>query len=217
MTTPTLTLLTLNPHHKAVRADLTDAVGLHKTLMRLVPDDLGPTPRAQAGLLFRLETAPTPQLLIQTRHQPDPTCLPRNYATHQMRSLTPMLNALRTGLTIRYRITAAPVASLTAHATPHPTTGKIRGKPTPLTGDDAIAWWQRRANAAGLQTLTINATPTPRRFPRTNHQDPGPNAVLTQFDGFARITDPTQLTTAITTGIGRAKSYGAGLLSLTPA
>ncbi|ATW46718.1 type I-E CRISPR-associated protein Cas6/Cse3/CasE [Streptomyces peucetius] len=217
MTTPTLTLLTLNPHHKTVRADLTSAVGLHKTLMRLVPDNLGPTPRAEAGLLFRLETGPAPRLLIQTRHQPDPTRLPRNYATHQMRSLTPMLNALSTGLTVRYRITAAPAASLTAHATPHPTTGKVRGKPTPLTGDDAITWWQRRATAAGLHTLTIDATPVPRRFPRTNRQGPGPNAVLTQFDGLARITDPTQLATALTTGIGRAKSYGAGLLSLTPA
>ncbi|MGW7304282.1 type I-E CRISPR-associated protein Cas6/Cse3/CasE [Streptomyces sp. NPDC054835] len=217
MTTPTLTLLTLNPHHKTVRADLKDAVGLHKTLMRLVPDHLGPTPRAEAGLLFRLENGPDPTLLIQTRHQPDPTRLPRNYATHQMRSLTPMLNALRPDLTVRYRITAAPVASLTAHATPHPTTGKIRGKLTPLTGDDALAWWQRRAAKAGLHPLTTNATPTPRRFPRKNDRDPGPHAVLTQFDGLARITDPTQLTTAITTGIGRAKSYGAGLLSLTPA
>ncbi|MGW1116673.1 type I-E CRISPR-associated protein Cas6/Cse3/CasE [Streptomyces tanashiensis] len=216
MTAPTLTLLTLNPHHKTARADLKDAVSLHKTLMRLVPDNLGPTPRAQAGLLFRLETHPAPTLLIQTRHQPDPARLPPNYATHQMRSLTPLLNALRTGLTVRYRITAAPVASLAAHATPHPVTGKTRGKLTPLTGDDAITWWQRRATAAGLHPLTIDATPTPRRFPRKN-DTPSPHAVLTQFDGLARITDPTQLATALTTGIGRAKSYGAGLLSLAPA
>ncbi|MGI5041579.1 type I-E CRISPR-associated protein Cas6/Cse3/CasE [Streptomyces sp. JAC128] len=40
---------------------------------------------------------------------------------------------------------------------------------------------------------------------------------MTQFDGFARITDTGLLTHALKNGIGRAKTYGAGLLSLVPA
>ncbi|MFE2267239.1 type I-E CRISPR-associated protein Cas6/Cse3/CasE [Streptomyces griseosporeus] len=48
-----LTRLVLDPQHPAVRADLADVDSLHKTLMRLVPDHIGPTPRATAGLLFR--------------------------------------------------------------------------------------------------------------------------------------------------------------------
>ncbi|RSN68457.1 type I-E CRISPR-associated protein Cas6/Cse3/CasE, partial [Streptomyces sp. WAC 05379] len=44
-----------------------------------------------------------------------------------------------------------------------------------------------------------------------------PTHRLLQFDGTAHITDPDALTDALLTGIGRAKSYGAGLLSLAPA
>ncbi|MGX8910214.1 type I-E CRISPR-associated protein Cas6/Cse3/CasE [Streptomyces netropsis] len=57
----------------------------------------------------------------------------------------------------------------------------------------------------------------PRPFPRSTRNLPGPHHHLTQFDGTARITDPDLLTTALHTGIGKGKPYGAGLLSLTSA
>jgi CRISPR system Cascade subunit CasE len=40
---------------------------------------------------------------------------------------------------------------------------------------------------------------------------------LVRYDGTGLITDPEALTQALVAGIGRAKSYGAGLLSLAPA
>lgn len=39
-----LSRLILDPRHPAVRADLADVDSLHKTLMRLIPDHIGPTP-----------------------------------------------------------------------------------------------------------------------------------------------------------------------------
>lgn len=39
-----LTRISLNPHNRAVRADLADVDSLHKTLMRLAPDHNSPTP-----------------------------------------------------------------------------------------------------------------------------------------------------------------------------
>lgn len=39
----------------------------------------------------------------------------------------------------------------------------------------------------------------------------------TRFDGTATITDPARLRHTILNGIGRAKAYGCGLLSITPA
>ncbi|MEV3972825.1 type I-E CRISPR-associated protein Cas6/Cse3/CasE [Streptomyces sp. NPDC050698] len=211
-----LTRLVLDPHHPAAKADLADVDSLHKTLMRLVPDHIGPTPRATAGLLFRAEPGPDPVLLVQTADTPDLTALPTNYGTARTLDLTPLLNALTPGRTMRYRITAAPtVARSAGNPTPHPVTGKRRGKVTPLTGDDAIAWWQRRAAAAGLEPVTVS--PLPRPFPRTRITRSAPYFTLTQFDGLARITDTTHLTHALKNGIGRAKSYGAGLLSLAPA
>jgi CRISPR system Cascade subunit CasE len=211
----TLTRLLLNPRNTAARADLAHRPGLHKTLMRLLPDNLGPQPRATGRLLFRLETGPAPILLIQTAEPPHLERLPDGYGTADIRDLTPMLRALTPGLPVHYRITAAPTISRIAHAVPHPTTGRLRGKIIPLTGPDALTWWQHRATKAGLEPIT--ATATRRPFPRVNRETPGPFHALTQFDGVARITDPQQLATALHHGIGKGKSYGAGLLTLAPA
>ncbi|MFI1018190.1 type I-E CRISPR-associated protein Cas6/Cse3/CasE [Streptomyces sp. NPDC020965] len=215
MNAPTLTRLTLNPRHGAVRADLADAVSLHKTLMRLVPDNLGSTPRATAGLLFRLETTHEPIVLIQTATQPDLAALPHQYGTAHTKTLTAMFQALRPGITAHYRITAAPTIDRSAGTPhPHPVTGKRRGKTTPLTGPAALQWWQRRAQTAGLDVLTCHTTPRP--FPRQDRTRPGPFHKLTQFEGIARVTNTDLLTSALRGGIGKGKTYGAGLLSLSP-
>ncbi|MFC9948893.1 type I-E CRISPR-associated protein Cas6/Cse3/CasE [Streptomyces pratensis] len=211
-----LTRITLDPDNAAARADLADVDNLHKTLMRLVPDDNGPTPRATAGLLFRTEPGPDPILLVQTAHTPDLTALPTNYGTAQTLDLTPLLNSLTPGRTMHYRITAAPTVARSAGTpTRHPVTGKRRGKITHLTGDDAVTWWQRRATAIGLEPVTVSSLPRP--FPRARIARSAPYFTLTQFDGYARITDTGLVTHALKNGIGRAKSYGAGLLSLAPA
>ena len=211
-----LTRIVLDPRNAAARADLADVDSLHKTLMRLVPDHSGPTPRATAGLLFRAEPGSDPTLLVQTAHTPDLTALPTSYGTARTLDLTALLNSLTPGRTMLYRITAAPTVTRSAGSpTRHPVTGKRRGKITHLTGDDAIAWWQRRAAAVGLEPVTVSSLPRP--FPRTRLARSAPYFTLTQFDGFARITDTGLLTHALKNGIGRAKTYGAGLLSLAPA
>ena len=38
-----------------------------------------------------------------------------------------------------------------------------------------------------------------------------------QFDGVLQVTDPDKLVAAVETGIGSAKGFGFGLLSLAPA
>lgn len=212
----TLTRITLNLRSRTVRADLGDALFLHKTLMRLAPSNLGDQPRRAAGLLFRLEDAADPVLLVQTAHHPDLDALPARYGSAEQRDLTPMHHALARGLPVHYRITAAPVVR-PARTTAHPVTGSRRGLPRPLFGADALAWWHRQAAQAGLDLHT--ATGTPRTFHRNLHANPdqpGLRLALTRFDGTATVTDPTALRTALTSGIGRGKPYGAGLLTLAP-
>ncbi|WP_329392087.1 type I-E CRISPR-associated protein Cas6/Cse3/CasE [Streptomyces sp. NBC_01716] len=153
-------------------------------------------------------------MFVQTAHQPDLTSLPRHYASAQSRDLTAMFTGLQPGLPVHYRINAAPLASRSATAVRDPVTGGRRGKRTPLAGDDALAWWHRRATAAGLEIITGHGTPRP--FPRRDRST-GPHYRLTQFNGTARITDPHLLAHALTNGIGKGKPYGAGMLSLVPA
>ncbi|MDQ0904376.1 hypothetical protein QFZ22_000361 [Streptomyces canus] len=137
-----------------------------------------------------------------------------------MSGLTDKASALTPGLPVRYRITAAPVRHIPGPCygrRPDGTLLRRRGTPAALHGPDAVIWWQRRAAAAGLAVNAATLTPHP--FPRSPRSaDPrGLYHHLSQIDGHAHITDPRLLVEAVCRGIGRAQSYGAGLLSLAPA
>ncbi|MFE0332445.1 type I-E CRISPR-associated protein Cas6/Cse3/CasE [Streptomyces sp. NPDC058960] len=229
-TTATLTRIRLNRRNKTVRRDLTDTVSLHKTVMLLAPDDLGEHPRQQAGLLFRLEdgTDDTPStLLVQSHQPPDLTRLPHHYGSAETRPLHPMFQALAPGRAVRYRIVANASAVRRVLDDHQPVDNKHGRKVIALYGDDALAWWQRRAHQAGLALTTVDSTParfrSARRRPHPTteageaDQAPDPLHALTRFEGLATITDPDQLRHAVLAGIGRGKPYGAGLLSLAPA
>ncbi|MFI1400720.1 type I-E CRISPR-associated protein Cas6/Cse3/CasE [Streptomyces sp. NPDC020681] len=214
--TPTATLaqIHLNPQSRAVQRDLRDAAEMHRTLMRLVPDHLGDNPRHTTGLLFRLEeTEHTSKLLVQATVPLDPSRLPDGYGRAHVKDLSGMFQALREGLPVRYRITLNPVKR---ERLPLELQNQ-RGKIIPLSGPAADQWWTQRAAGAGLQ---LHSTlPTPQRPAQSQHRTEKPTMrhSLIRYDGTATITDSATLSQAILAGIGRGKSYGAGLLSLAPA
>ncbi|AWI28359.1 type I-E CRISPR-associated protein Cas6/Cse3/CasE [Streptomyces tirandamycinicus] len=202
----------LNPHSRPVQRDLRDATQMHRTVMRMVPDSLGDSPRHKAGLLYRLdETTDSSTLLVQAS-QLDPTLLPSGYGLADVKSLAPMFNALREGLAVRYRIVLNPSKRERLSLAEK---GK-RGRVVPLSGPDADAWWLRRAAEAGLQLHVLTPTNLDAVRPRGKDAPPMRHSLL-RYDGTATVTDPAALTDAVLTGIGRGKPYGAGLLSLAPA
>ncbi|MFB7738463.1 type I-E CRISPR-associated protein Cas6/Cse3/CasE [Streptomyces sp. NPDC056112] len=223
--TATLTRIRLNLRNPDVRRDLARPGSLHKTIMLLAPEGLSDQPRQKAGLLFRLEDATLhapPTLLIQSHRPPTLTRLPRTYGTTETRDLAPMLQALTAGRRVRYCITANPsVRRQIADDDPF-FDAQPRHKDVPLQGEDALAWWRRKAAHAGLNLLNADLTPQRRsRRPIVKtHSEKTPDVfrhALNRFDGLATITDPDQLRHAVLAGIGRGKPYGAGLLSLAPA
>ena len=212
-----LSRITPAEHRPDVTADLAEATRLHQRIMTLFPPDLGEHARAQAGILFRTdEDATGTSILIQSRIEPNTQRLPEGYGHAQIRTLDPLLDALRAGLPLRYRITANATRKL-GRNTQH-------GKPltvVPLHGLDAEAWWARKAVEAGLDPRIVTAVSLetaqgPRR-PGTGSQTQFVRHARTRFDGTATITDPERLRDALTNGIGRGKSYGCGLLTIAPA
>src|SRR5690606_31822147 len=90
MTDLHLARIRLNPASRDVQRDLADAKQLHTTLMRLLPDRLGPEPRRLANLLFRVETDQTgTTVLAQATHPLDPGRLPTGYGRSETKTLTP--------------------------------------------------------------------------------------------------------------------------------
>jgi CRISPR system Cascade subunit CasE len=216
-----LTRIVPDPRHHAARHDLTGSaspVNLHRRVMSLFPDGLGSDARAKLAVLFRVDDTPTgPHILLQSTQEPDAGRLPDGYGTLLSRSLTPLLDALRPGLTLRYRCVASPVRK------PGATTRAAYNLPAvvALTGAAADEWWLRQAEASGLHPLTHTAhlldAIHARRGPTGAAAQQRIRHTRTRFDGTATITDADRLRTKILEGIGRGKAYGCGLLSIAPA
>jgi CRISPR system Cascade subunit CasE len=176
--------------------------------MSLVPDGLGDHARHQARALYRLDDTPTGlQLLIQTGLKPDIARLPDTYGNAELRDLTPLLAALCAEQYIAYRLAANPTKRLGRQA------GVDEGKVVPLPDDQVERWWLDRAPHCGLTPESLRTHQLGAATGRRDGTDRIRHAI-TRFDGFATITDPTALRTAILNGVGRGKSYGCGLLSV---
>jgi CRISPR system Cascade subunit CasE len=216
-----LTRIVPDPRCADARRDTTGtggAISLHRRLMSLFPDGIGDQARAQLGVLFRTEDTPTgTHILLQSAHEPDTTRLPTDYGTVVTRPLDSLLDALRPGLTIRYRCVASAIRK------PGATTRTLYGLPSvvALTGAAADQWWIRQTETAGLKPLDLHSHPMDAVRGQRGTQGPAAEQRIrhtrTRFDGTAAILDPDLLRTKITEGIGRGKSYGCGLLSIAPA
>jgi CRISPR system Cascade subunit CasE len=222
-----LTRLTLNPGHRRVQQDLADAAGLHRRVMKLVPDDLGDSPRAGAGVLFRLDTRHVgpPVLLVQTRVPIRTDRLPDGYAQVATRDMTPMLTTLRPGLPVRYRL----IGNTVRRCGRNSTAGSWK-QAIALHGDDAARWWAGKAAASGLNLHAGTADPADSLVSWHADKTAGPSTgtaprkgeahriarAATLFEGTATVRDPEALREALLQGIGRSKNYGCGLLSLAP-
>ncbi len=207
-----ITQLNLDLRSRDAAHDLRDAVRLHRRIMTLFPSGLGAQARHDVGVLFRIEeTRAGVSVLVQSSLEPSHAALPDSYGTIRSKTLTPLLDALAPGRRVRYRIIANATRKLGLNTT--------AGRPkevVPLHGPEADAWWQRQAEACGLNLHTLESTPldqaagTRRDTNRVVH-------ARTRFDGLATITDPAALSSRLRTGIGRGKAYGCGLLTLAPA
>ena len=77
--------------------------------------------------------------------------------------------------------------------------------------EDLLDWGLQRLASAGLEQVEFSDQPA------TTLGHNGKSAVwMVQFDGHAVLTDPALTEQALKVGIGRAKAYGCGLLSLAP-
>jgi len=216
-----LTRIVPSPSSREARRDLSGSdqgIRLHQRMLQMFPDGIEGPARAAFGVLFRAEDSPRgPQILLQSHIAPDASRLPGAYGSVETRSLDALLAHLHKGMVVNYRCVANPVRK------PGATSREAYKLPpvVALSGNAAVAWWERQSNAAGLEPLHINAHPL--ATVRGQRGSKGPSAqqriqhARTQFDGTARVLDAELLREKLATGIGRAKAYGCGLLSIAPA
>ena len=209
-----LSKLIFNPRNAGVRQDIARPYELHRTLHRGVehaPND--------NRLLFRIEPeggGRRPVVLVQSaKAVPDWTPLLANGYLLEAYGPKPLEPALRIGQRLAFRLTANP-------------TKKVAGKRIPLSHavrqhkEDRTYWhWlHRKAEQHGFTVLAARDAPfrtaSNRRKKQRYDKAEIPHFGV-RFDGVLEVTDSDRLLEAIRQGIGPAKAFGFGLLSLAPA
>lgn len=211
-----LTRLTLDPTAYRPERLIRNTQQLHAAIAASFPEGAG------GRVLWRIEPADRSgeiRILVASPAGPTESELWERITTHdrvQTRDYVPLLDRLAKGDRYRFRATLNPVRT-------------HNGKHTPIFGRKAqIDWVAAKLGGNGVSlnvhspdldadepdvqiTGTLND-----RFTRAG--SPGAIELLkVTYDGSLTVTDPEKLRHALCNGIGRAKGYGCGLLTLAPA
>lgn len=214
-----LSRLWLNPRSREVHRDLSDCQALHQRLLSAYPAAASGMPRAEFGLLYRVDfdgTTGRPIVLVQSRTRPDWSCLSLGYLAGQAVRVNPDLKSIdrayegiHEGAILRFRLRANPTKRVSAS-----------GKRVELSREeDQIAWLHRKGREAGFEVTGIRIQRGDALGPKQRgHRVAGDCPRLTfsavVFDGLLEVTERTAFLGALRAGIGSGKAYGFGLLSV---
>ncbi|KAA9157938.1 type I-E CRISPR-associated protein Cas6/Cse3/CasE [Amycolatopsis acidicola] len=212
-----LSKLTVNIHSRTFRRDYANVHDMHRTLMSAYPE-LPPTTVARQthGILWRLDSHRGGfTQYVQSHTEPDWTKLPDGHLTTpaETRPLQPVLDAVAAGRKFAFRLVANPTKC----------DGKTRRRIPFRQPADQIDWLIRQGERHGFaipaaaRGLPDIATTPITKITGQKNQTTKITVEPVRFDGHLLVTDPAAFTAALTNGIGRAKAYGCGLISLAPA
>ncbi len=216
-----LSQLILDSRSRQVRAEIANFYELHRTVMRAFPEKMEGAER----VLFRLDLHPragVPLLLVQSPMQPSwdflsspdknyllPVCEWDDFGV-QNPAVKPFDPQFQPGQSLRFRLRANPTVKKGRE-------GKRNGQRVGLFHEEEqLSWLSRKLESAGAKLLSARVTAGDAQKGRLYHEDkPHELTVYTvQFDGELRVIDPSSFRDALQAGIGPAKGFGCGLLSL---
>lgn len=225
-----LTRLALNPHNRDVQRAASDSHALHHFVLRMFgpADPALNAARSQFNVLHRLEVKDEGariELFVQSRQAPSVTLLPSTFLADVEGALAtsplePLFALLVPGARFRFRIRANPTRKIMTKSAPDGS--KNNGKRVPLRGEEArITWLSERLIAHGMRIDSGGGAPWVFQMPEGLTQGrKRATGLITQeahvFEGVLIVDDPQRAQLAVESGIGPAKAYGFGLLSLAP-
>lgn len=215
-----------NPHvlHAAVLGGLSRQPVEERVLWRLEADT-----RHRAGLLVLTQSAPSWEHLVEQAGWPgadQPQALVKSYE--------PLLDRIVRGREFAFRLRANPVMSTRTPDQPSAfqrrrlDTDRPRGVRVPhRTVAHQLDWFRTRAEKWGFSIPdTIEGFPDVRLsgrdrviFTKSGNGDTGGRRVVIQtatFEGRLRVEDPGTARASLLGGVGPARAYGCGLITLSP-
>ncbi len=231
-----LSRMALNPRSREARRDVADCYELHRTVMAMFPkssDSAEGSPRA----LYRLEAegrhAIAPSVTIQSGVEPDWDRLPAGYllgvgARPESKRIDQLLSHLDRYPALAFLLIANPTRKLRI------TTSGVDGlKPmrVEIRDDQTLMdWLRRKGREGGFEPLEVRAAPsagvpiyevmaTSGKRAGVQRRKGAHNRLTfgaVRFEGRLRVTDSAAFTQTVTQGVGSAKAFGFGLLSVAP-
>ncbi|WP_280502410.1 type I-E CRISPR-associated protein Cas6/Cse3/CasE [Nocardia farcinica] len=222
-----LSRVPLNPARAGTRKFLSSPQVCHAAVMAAFPPGFAPTGDREGRVLWRVDRRDHAiDLYVVSPAEPDFTHVVEQagwptttaWAT---RKYLPLLDNLTVGQQWHFRLTANPVRAAVDRGEG---TELARGKRSGLTEEGQVDWLLRRAEANGFRLgscrgpggdepdvrITDRSTLRFRRGPATV------TLSTATYEGTLEVADPSTLRRALVGGIGRAKGYGCGLMTLAP-
>lgn len=219
-----LTRFQINSARRGARKLLASPQTMHAAVLAgfaSPSDHTSPTGRT----LWRVDQTAEHQTLlyIASPGQPDLTHLVEQAGwpttgTWQTRRYDPLLDDLAVGQTWAFRLTANPTHA--GRKTPEAPDTQRFGN---VTADQQLAWLLKRTAQHGFEVLTQpDGTPNlviRQRQTLAFHRVRGQKRVTlttVTYEGVLRVSGPAAFRTVLTNGIGHARAYGCGLITLAP-
>lgn len=204
-----LSLLEIDSRAQMARTWLSNPYRVHQRLAMAFPG--APSGR----VLFRIEDEwLPPRIIVQSQAEADWEAAFGQFAVLASHPQQKCLDVeVSAGEILRFRLLANPTKRLSAGCPGARVDGRRVGL---LKEDEQRGWLERKAAGAGFAPLAVEVRP---RSTIVSHKNPAKDRsrqshLAVQFDGRLRVTDPDRLREALQSGIGTAKGYGFGMLSL---
>ena len=218
-----LTRFRLNPARRGARKLMASPHALHAAVRAGFPNDADYAHGARRTL-WRLDVQAQASavLYVVSPGKPDFTHLveqagwPTTTEACDTRDYSPLLDTLRAGQRWAFRLTANPV-----HNGRKPEGAKDTQRFGLLRESEQVDWLLNRGQRHGFQiALQRDGVPNlalNNRQTMSFRRNSGSVTLVTAtYDGVLEVTDADAFRATLTAGIGHAKAYGCGLLTLAP-
>ena len=170
---------------------------IHRLLWKYFPR----MPDSERPFLFRVEDndkRSQGKILMQSKYAPDLSFASKNIQLLRSKEFAP---AFKIGQVIRFFLCANPTKRLS----------KERCRVPFIKEEDLTSWLTGKMEPCGSVQAARVVSRKNLHFQKAGN--PGKVATVT-FDGLLQVNDPDKLNQLLINGIGTAKSFGCGLLSL---
>ncbi|GGH51531.1 type I-E CRISPR-associated protein Cas6/Cse3/CasE [Microbacterium album] len=208
-----------NPARRGAQRLLGSPHALHAAVLAGFPD---PSPSATGRVLWRLDSIRhSATLYIVSPRRPDLTHLaeqagwPSLEESWRSRSYQPLLDRVESGQRYRFRLTANPTHSARGER------GE-RGKPYGhVTVAQQENWLLQREGRAGFRIDELpngerDVVVTDRKMLTFRRRETSVTLRVASYEGTLTVADRDAFISALCFGVGRAKGYGCGLLTIAP-